>query len=331
MNTCPAPLQSALYLITGGAGFIGSHTVDLLLQQGRRVRVLDNFTTGKAANLPEHPALEIIRGDICDAAMVKAAMQGVTHVLHLAAQVSVAVSVDNPQNSSTQNVSGFLNVLDHARRAGIKRFIHASSAAVYGIPDTLPLCEASPTAPLSPYGLEKLINDQYSGLFKTLYGISTLGLRYFNVYGPRQDPASPYSGVISVFLDRLEQDKPLIINGDGSQTRDFIYVKDVAKANLAALESNLNGICNVATGNSTSLMTLAEILGIVMHKTPSFEFAPERTGDIQKSASTNTRLKENLGITHFTTLQEGLSETRQETVCTLKKQAHTNMQAPGEN
>ncbi|MGL5632934.1 MAG: NAD-dependent epimerase/dehydratase family protein [Azovibrio sp.] len=320
MNNHPKPLKPSLYLITGGAGFIGSHTIDALLQEGKQVRVLDNFTTGKQDNLPEHPFLEIIRGDIRDVSAVEKAMSDVTHVLHLAAQISVAASVENPQNSSIQNISGFLNVLDSARRAGVQRFVYASSAAVYGIPHALPLCETSPTAPLSPYGLEKLINDQYASLFKELYGTSTLGLRYFNVYGPRQDPASSYSGVISIFLSRLEQDKALTIHGDGSQTRDFIYVKDVAKANLAALESNLNGVCNLATGNSVSLLTLAETLGTVLHKTPRIEFTPERTGDIRESSSINTRLKDSLGITHFTSLHDGLSETSREAATPLEKQ-----------
>lgn len=222
-------------LVTGGGGFIGSHTVDALLAAGDEVSVLDDFSSGQRANLAPHAKLRIIAGDIRDPAAVQQAMTGITHVMHLAAQVFVPASIAEPVHSASINVTGFLNVLDAARRVQVKRFVYASSAAVYGIPERLPVDEASLVMPLSPYGLEKAINDRYGALFKDLYGISTLGLRYFNVYGPRQDPRSAYSGVISKFADCARANQPVTVFGDGLQTRDFIYVGDVACANVAAL------------------------------------------------------------------------------------------------
>ena len=217
-------------LVTGGAGFIGSHSVDRLLESGARVRVFDNFSSGRRENLTPHPLLEIMVGDIRDRAAVADALAGITHVLHLAAQVSVATSMEAPLASADVNVGGFLNVLDAARAHRVQRMVYASSAAVYGVPARLPLHEEDPMLPLSPYGLEKSINDQYAALYREIYSQSSLGMRFFNVFGPRQDPSSPYSGVISLFVRRLREGQPLTVNGDGLQTRDFIFVGDVAAA-----------------------------------------------------------------------------------------------------
>lgn len=295
-----------LALVTGGAGFIGSHSVEHLLAAGARVRVLDNLSSGKAANLPAHANLEFIEGDIRDPATVGAALAGVTHVLHLAAQVSVATSVEQPVESASHNLTGFLNVFDGARRAGVKRFVYASSAAVYGTPVSLPLTEASPVGPLSPYGLEKYINDQYAALYRQLYGTSAMGMRFFNVYGPRQDPKSPYSGVISIFSDRIGRGDPLTVNGDGGQTRDFVYVGDVARANVAALNATQGGVCNVATGKTVTLLQLIEALGEAAGKKPEVRFGPERAGDIRDSAADPKRMREELGIADTTPLSAGL-------------------------
>jgi UDP-glucose 4-epimerase len=243
-----------MILITGGAGFVGSHTVDLLLVQGQRVRVLDDFSSGRRENLPASALLETVQGDVRDPVAVEQAMQGITRVLHLAAHVSVVKSIEDPVASAAVNVGGFLVVLDAARRAGVGRFVYASSAAVYGATERVPVDESTPVRPQSPYGLEKAIDDQYALLFKELYGVRCLGLRYFNVYGPRQDPASPYSGVISRFLDCIRMGRPLTIFGDGRQTRDFVFVKDVAKVNVQALNANAFGVCNVGTGSSTSVL-----------------------------------------------------------------------------
>jgi len=295
-------------LVTGGAGFIGSHSVEALLAAGAHVVVLDDFSTGKRGNLPsEHPRLEVRTGDIRDAGAVAAALQGATHVLHLAAQVSVRASVDDPVDSSTRNVSGFLTVIDGARRAGVKRVVYASSAAVYGVPAQLPLDEAAPCLPLSPYGLEKLVDDQYAALFSTLYGRSLLGLRYFNVYGPRQDPASPYAGVISRFAAQLAAGAPLTVFGDGQQTRDFVFVKDVARANVAALQCDHGGVVNVGTGERVSLLELIAALGRCAGRTPQVRFDPPAPGDIRDSAMTPARMREVLGFVPSTTLDEGLN------------------------
>lgn len=293
-------------LVTGGAGFIGSHSVDRLLETGARVRVLDNFSSGKRENLNPHPGLEVLEGDIRNRAVVEQAMDGISHVLHLAAQVSVAASVEDPLGSCAVNIGGFLNVLDSARRAGVGRFVYASSAAVYGMPARPRLLEEDPSLPISPYGLEKSVNDQYARLYREIYGLSCLGQRYFNVYGPRQDPSSPYSGVISIFARRLREKQPLTVNGDGLQTRDFIYVGDVAAANALALRSTEGGVCNVATGRDVTLLQMLETLSKVAGVKPEVSFGPARAGDIRHSAADNRRLMADLGLDRFTTLETGL-------------------------
>lgn len=301
-------MKKMFVLVTGGAGFIGSHSVDALLADGVQVRVLDNFSTGKAGNLPNHPQLEVIRGDIRDASAVAVAMRGVSHVLHLAAQVSVPASVANPVASSQHNIQGFLNVFDSARLAGVQRFVYASSAAVYGAPEQLPLSETSPVAPLSPYGLEKSINDQYAALYRELFQTSSLGQRYFNVYGPRQDPSSSYAGVISKFAAALRKGDALRVFGDGRQTRDFIFVKDVAQLNLRALKSPLEGVCNIATGRSVTLLELIATLAECAGRTPTIRHEPPAPGDIRHSATLPKKMFEQLDPPAMTSLQDGLKQ-----------------------
>ena len=293
-------------LVTGGAGFIGSHTVEALLDAGAEVTVLDNFSAGKRGNLPASPRLRVIEGDIRDPACVGRAARGASHVLHLAAQVSVRASVEAPVESASHNVAGFIVVADTARRLGITRLVYASSAAVYGAPRALPLTEASPCEPASPYGLEKLIDDQYAKLFGELYALSTLGMRYFNVYGPRQDPASPYAGVISRFASRLARAEPLTVFGDGRQTRDFVFVKDVAQANVAALQSSCNGVLNVGTGSSVTLLELIDALASCFGRTPEVVFDPPAPGDIRHSAMRPDRIQRALQFRAQTPLLEGL-------------------------
>ena len=297
-------------LITGGAGFIGSHTADVLLSQGFAVRVLDNLSSGKRANLNASALadgrLSFINGDVRDAAVVDAAVTGVDAVLHLAAQVSVPRSVADPVESSTHNIAGFLNVLDAVRRHKTPRMVYASSAAVYGVPEALPLTEANTAKPLSPYGLEKLINDQYAALYRELYGVSSVGMRYFNVYGPRQDPKSPYAGVISKFADGLEGARPLRVFGDGSQTRDFIYVGDVARANALALQSGVTDVLNVGTGTSVTLLDLIDAMKEAFGKPAEVRHEPPATGDIAHSATNPARLKQTLGWQPATTFVQGL-------------------------
>lgn len=294
-------------LVTGGAGFIGSHSTEALLAAGARVTVFDNFSTGKRDNLPADERLTVIDGDIRDRAAVAGAMQGRTHVLHLAAQISVRVSVENPPDSCSHNVLGFVNVLDAARSCGVKRVAFASSAAVYGVPSRLPLDEESVLAPISPYGLEKRIDEQYGALFGELYGLSTFGLRYFNVYGPRQDPASQYAGVISKFAALLGRREPLTVFGDGGQSRDFVYVKDVARCNVSALNGDFRGVCNVGTGTSVTLLDLIDALAARTGVRPEVNFAAAVVGDIRHSAMEPSRLRSLMGFVPQTSLAEGLA------------------------
>jgi UDP-glucose 4-epimerase len=294
-------------LVTGGAGFIGSHSVEQLLEANFRVRVLDNFSTGSWQNLPTHSLLEIQVGDIQDALAVHKAMADITHVLHLAAQVSVQASVEDPFGSCSTNIGGFVNVLQTARSCGVQRMVYASSAAVYGRPLRLPLVETDVAQPCSPYGLEKLVNDQYASLFAKEFGRSLLGLRYFNVYGPRQDPKSPYAGVINKFISMIGQHQPLSVFGDGSQSRDFIFVEDVARVNVQALQSEMTGVCNVATGTSVSLLNLIKALSCCVNQKLEIVHQPPRASDISFSAANISKLSSLVPTQNMTPLHEGLS------------------------
>lgn len=294
-------------LITGGAGFIGSHTADLLLKQGIPVRVLDNLSSGHRHNLPDsNPLLEFIEGDITDASTVSGAMKGVSHCLNLAAQVSVVASLEDPQFSAMQNIIGFVNVLIAAQKNNIEKLVYASSAAIYGEPSEIPLTEAASKAQLSPYGLEKQVNEEYADMYQRIFGIASLGQRYFNVYGPRQDPKSPYAGVIALFVDRIAQGADLTVYGDGLQTRDFIYVGDVARANVEALKSQVTGACNIATGKQTTLLDLIEVLSEIVGKTCKVTHVAPREGDIQHSLANPAKMNDDLGFTAETSIHQGL-------------------------
>ncbi len=296
-------------LVTGGAGFIGSHSVDLLLKDGHQIVVLDNFSSGKKQNLPlDHPRLKVIEGDIRDQSIVMQAAIGVSHCLHLAAQVSVVKSIEDPVNSASQNILGFINILNAAKSNKVKRVVYASSAAAYGSPVSLPLDENCQLRPESPYGLEKQINEQYVDLFRTLYGLSACGMRYFNVYGPRQDPQSPYAGVIALFADAIQSKQALKINGDGLQTRDFIFVKDVASTNAAALFSDCQGVLNIATGKTVTLLELIEVLEKIVGYQCEKQFNPPREGDIKHSAANTRELLAALDIEAKYSLEQGLRE-----------------------
>ena len=284
-----------LIMVIGGAGFIGSHSVDHMLAEGYAVRVLDDFSTGRRENLPKgHPQLEIIAGSVEDATILQVAFTEVSAVLYLAAQVSVQRSLEDPVQSAEQNIVGFVRVLEQARRYSV-RVVYASSAAVYGDPEVLPLQETAPLRPISPYGLEKYSNELYAELFGRLYGLSQLGLRYFNVYGPRQDPRSPYSGVISRFIDQLQNGRPLTVRGDGLQERDFIHVADVARVNLAALRSAVNGVVNVASGTATTIGELAELLIELNLGKGEMQRMLRQSGDIRHSQADVRRMQQVLG------------------------------------
>lgn len=294
-------------LITGGAGFIGSHTADLLISQGIKVRVLDNLSSGFRTNLPEsHELLEFIEGDICNKKLVNECMQGVSHCLHLAAQVSVVASLEDPEFSAQQNIIGFLNVLEAVKNHQVSKLVYASSAAIYGEPSEIPLPEDAIKSQLSPYGLEKQVNELYAELYHKLYQVSSLGQRFFNVFGPRQDPKSPYAGVIALFVDRITQGLPLTVFGDGLQTRDFIYVGDVARANVAALNSNTQGACNIATGTQTSLLDLVSVLSEITGNQTQVTHAEPREGDIRHSLAIPDKMNKLLGVTAETNLKQGL-------------------------
>jgi UDP-glucose 4-epimerase len=294
-------------LVTGGAGFIGSHTVEALLAAGAQVTVLDNFSTGARANLPgEHARLRVAEGDIRDLQAVHAALDGASHVLHLAAQVSVQASIADPLDSCRQNVLGFVTVLEAARSAHVGRVVFASSAAVYGTPRELPLTEESPVAPISPYGLEKSIDEQYGRLYAGLYSLPTFGLRFFNVYGPRQDPQSPYSGVISKWHGALATGAPVRIFGDGLQTRDFVYVGDIAQVNVRALAASETGVCNVGTGTSVTLLEMLASLERAAGGAAERRCEPAADGDIRFSATSTERLRARIGYVPTTGLDSGL-------------------------
>jgi UDP-glucose 4-epimerase len=298
--------RAARVLVTGGAGFIGSHCVDALLRKGWHVRVLDDFSSGVRNNLPLHDRLETVEADICDANAVGQAVLECQAVLHLAAQVSVAASIDAPVTSARTNIAGFLNVLDATRRAQVQRFVFASSAAVYGDAGVLPLDENSPTLPISPYGLEKLVNEQYAALYGQLYGMDTLGMRFFNVFGPRQNPRSPYAGVISKFVDAASRGEALMIRGSGAQTRDFVYVGDIAKICVAALRSTDRGVVAVGTGRSTRVIDLARAVGQAVGRVPTIQHVDALPGDIEHSAMTALLAAKMLGGAAFMPLDDGL-------------------------
>ncbi|HPQ71087.1 MAG TPA: SDR family oxidoreductase [bacterium] len=299
-----------MILVTGGAGFIGSHIVRALLDAGEAVRVLDDLSTGRADNLAGL-AVDFVRGDIRDAATVARAVAGVRAVCHHAAMISVPRSVEDPLGSHRINVEGTLNVLEAARRAGVKRFVLASSAAIYGDEPSLPKSEQSPQRPQSPYAVHKLIGEQYLRLYHDLYGMDTLSLRYFNVYGPRQDPASPYAAVIPLFIAALRDGRQPTVFGDGRQTRDFVYVGDVARANVAALNAPDPGgrVVNVAGGRRIDLLELLETLGRIFAVNPEPLFAPERPGDVRHSVAAVEAAAQVLAFRPTVELPEGLAAT----------------------
>ena len=272
-------------LVTGGAGFIGSHIVDRLLQDGHEVIVLDDLSTGHRENLAEHEKLEIVEGDIRDFGTVNAYMQGIDWVFHKAAVASVPKTVNDPIGSSAVNYQGTLHVLEAARQNKVKRVVFASSAALYGDEPTLPKVETMLPVTLSPYAVDKLASEYACGMYTRLYGLETVSLRYFNVYGPRQDPSSPYSGVISIFADKLNQGAAPTIFGDGEQTRDFVYVSDVVEANMQAAtkETAAGQVINIATGNKITLNELLNTFCEIKQLEFNAVYQDPRQGDIKES------------------------------------------------
>lgn len=302
--------HSPCYLVTGGCGFIGSHLVEALLEQGGRVRVLDNLSSGHRTNLSAVlDRVELIEADVRDQKAVARAAQGVAAIVHLAAMVSVADSVARPLDNHLDNATGTLHTLLAAREANVRRVVLASTAAVYGNQPISPKCEDLKPAPASPYAAAKLMGEHYQKIFHRLYGLETVSLRFFNVYGPRQDPRSPYSGVISRFVDALRRDARPVVYGDGRQTRDFVFVQDVVRSLLAALseKSPVDGsVFNIATAQPTSLLELLDVLAAIAGRKIEPRFEPARPGDIRHSLASIDAAREHLGYTPTISLREGL-------------------------
>lgn len=299
------------YLVTGGAGFIGSHIVRTLLEQGMEVKILDNFSTGKRENIADfEKQIELIEGDLRDASKVNEAVRGVDIIFHEAAFVSVPQSMGEPQNCFDVNVTGTSMLFDAARRAGVKRAVFATSAAVYGDSTEMPLTEETPLRPLSPYAASKRVDEIYGQLYTTSFGLDVVALRYFNVYGPRQRPDSMYAAAVPIFIRRLLDGKGVTIYGDGGQTRDLINVRDVVRANLVASEHPAapGQIFNICTGIETRIIDLVEVLQDLFPSAPAPTFAPVRSGDIYRSIGSPQKAADLIGFRAEVTLDQGLKE-----------------------
>lgn len=314
-------MRSSKILVTGGAGFIGSNLAEALLREGSRVVCLDNFSTGKQENIKDfltHPDFSLLTGDIRNADDCRRACEGTDYVLHQAALGSVPRSIKDPATSNDVNVGGFVNMLVAARDAGVKRFVYAASSSTYGDHPALPKKEDVIGKPLSPYAITKYVNELYAGVFADLYGMQTIGLRYFNVFGKRQDPDGAYAAVIPKFIKQLVKGDSPVINGDGSQSRDFTYIDNVVQINLLALLTDnpaaLNTVYNVAYGESTTLNELFGQLSLLLQELgiPAGEirplYGPPRAGDVQHSLASIQKARELLGYNPKYNLSEGLKQ-----------------------
>lgn len=305
--------RNRTFLVTGGGGFIGSHLTDSLVHRGAAVRILDNFATGRRANLAHLPTgrVELVEGDIRDAAVLRRACAGVDTVFHQAAIPSVPRSISEPELNHDVNVNGTLNVLLAARDTGVRRLVYAASSSAYGeISDSAKIEDQLPQ-PLSPYAVAKLTGEYYCQVFAREYGLETVALRYFNIFGPRQDPSSPYSGVISKFVTTLLEGQPPTIHGDGEQSRDFAYVENVVDANIRAAESStaIGSVINVGTGQRTTLNQLLAELQRIVETSLAPVYGPPRAGDVRHSYADLTRATALLGYRPLVDLATGLRQT----------------------
>jgi len=300
-----------LFLVTGGAGFIGSHMVERLLSRGDRVRIADDFSSGRRENVPSHANVEVVEGDLADADVAQRAVAGCEYVIHLAAVPSVPRSVKEPVRTHRANVDGTLNVLLAARDAKVRRVVFAGSSSVYGDAAVLPKREDMRPSPLSPYALHKLIGEQYCQLFTRLYGLETVTTRFFNVFGPRQQPGSPYSGVISLFIEALASGKSPLVHGDGRQTRDFTFVGDVVTGVLRSCEApNIAGeVINVAGGGRISLLDLIRTLQGILKQNAQPTFGPSREGDVRDSQADIEKARRHLDFAPAVSFEDGLQQT----------------------
>jgi UDP-glucose 4-epimerase len=297
------------YIVTGGAGFIGSHMIEAITGS-HEVVVIDNFSSGKHENLNRlGDSITAIQGSITDLLLLKEAFQGADGIFHLGAIASVARSVSDPVATHETNLSGTLNVLLAARDCAVKKVVFASSSAIYGDEPTLPKREDMPPVPLSPYAVSKLAGEYYCKVFSELFDVKTVSLRYFNVFGPRQDPNSEYAAVIPKFITRYLAKQPPIIFGDGLQSRDFVYVKDVVRANMLAMQSSKTGTFNIGSGKRIDLNTLAGTIAEIMHVRIPPMYENPRSGDIRDSVSDIAAAKKVLGYEGSYSLEKGLAET----------------------
>jgi len=304
------------HLVTGGAGFIGSHIIHELLARGKKVRVLDNFSTGKQENINEllerfgNDSIEILQGDLRDQKMIADAVRNVEVVFHEAAFVSVPQSMDEPQECFDVNITGTSLLFNAAREAGVRRIVVASSAAVYGESNALPLIENTELQPLSPYAVSKRVDEMYAQLFTDIFSLEVVALRYFNVYGPRQRPDSMYAAAVPIFARRLLDRKPVTVFGDGGQTRDLINVRDVAIANILASEhpGAAGKIFNICTGVETKLLDLLDALYELFPDAPKHQFVPPRSGDIYRSVGSPQFAQAVMGFQPQVSLKDGLKE-----------------------
>lgn len=303
-------IEEKKVVVTGGAGFIGSWIAETL-SRNNNVTVFDDVSTGKESNMkPFRERIRFVKGDVRNEKGVSSVIDGSELVFHHAANVQIPLSVDNPALDSAINIRGTLNVLDACRKHDVKRVVFASSSAVYGNPERLPVTEDLTPNPLSPYALSKLSGEMYMRLYKKLYGLETVTLRYFNVYGPRQNPDSHYSGAISIFTKNIVIGKPLTVFGDGEQTRDFVNVRDVVEANILAAESKkaAGKVFNIGTGNSVSLNEVISILGKLSGKNQAVRHEDPRKGDVRHSHANIKLAKDVLGFEPSVSLEEGLKE-----------------------
>jgi nucleoside-diphosphate-sugar epimerase len=300
------------YLITGGAGFIGSHLVKHVLRAGGIVRIVDNLSTGSAERLNQiRDSVQLVTGDLADESVAAEAVKGIDYVLHQAAVPSVQRSISDPVGTSRSNVTATLNLLENSRKAGVRRFVYAASSSAYGDTEVLPKNEEMPANPLSPYALQKWVGERYCKLYHELYGLETVSLRYFNVFGPGQDPYSEYSAVIPRFTTKLLAKEPITVYGDGEQSRDFTHIDNVIDANLLALcARNAPGeVCNIGCGQRVSLNELIRILEKLLGVRAQVTYAAAKPGDVRHSLADITKAMRVLGYVPKTEIEEGLRRT----------------------
>ena len=300
------------YLITGGAGFIGSHLAEALVARGERVKIIDDLSTGRRENIESFAErVELIEGDIRDREAVEAAIDGADYVLHQAALASVQRSIDDPTRTNQVNVQGTLNLLEAANAAGVKRFVYASSSSAYGDSEVLPKLEIMIPNPKSPYAVSKLAAEWYCGVFADIFGMTTVSLRYFNIFGPRQDPNSPYSAVIPIFVKHLIQGKSPTIYGDGEQSRDFTYIDNVVQANLLACDADISGahVYNVACGERFTLNLLYDRIKNMLGVDNEPNYGPPRQGDVKHSQASIEAIQKGLGYETRVGFDDGLIKT----------------------